>query len=84
MARFLKRLKDTRRKETRTMTKHMTGTHEEWLAARLGLLKEEKELTRRGDGSRNCPGSGSTRSIDSRPMKGAPRWQISSEGARSF
>ena len=31
------------------MTKHKTGTREEWLAARLGLLKEEKELTRRGD-----------------------------------
>ena len=31
------------------MTKHMTGTREEWLAARLGLLKAEKELTRRGD-----------------------------------
>jgi predicted dithiol-disulfide oxidoreductase (DUF899 family) len=31
------------------MTKHITGTREEWLAARLGLLKEEKELTRRGD-----------------------------------
>jgi predicted dithiol-disulfide oxidoreductase (DUF899 family) len=31
------------------MTTHMTGTREEWLAARLGLLKEEKELTRRGD-----------------------------------
>ena len=31
------------------MTKHMTGTHEEWLAARLELLKEEKELTRRSD-----------------------------------
>ncbi len=31
------------------MTKHMTGTREEWLAARLGLLKEEKELTRRSD-----------------------------------
>jgi predicted dithiol-disulfide oxidoreductase (DUF899 family) len=27
----------------------MTGTREEWLSARLGLLKEEKELTRRGD-----------------------------------
>jgi len=27
------------------MTKHMTGTREEWLAARLGLFKEEKELT---------------------------------------
>ena len=31
------------------MTKHATGTREEWLAARLGLLKEEKEHTRRGD-----------------------------------
>src|SRR5205809_6004548 len=31
------------------MTKHKTGTREEWLAARLELLKEEKELTRRGD-----------------------------------
>jgi predicted dithiol-disulfide oxidoreductase (DUF899 family) len=31
------------------MTKHMTGTREEWLAARLGLLKEEKALTRRSD-----------------------------------
>jgi predicted dithiol-disulfide oxidoreductase (DUF899 family) len=27
----------------------MTGTREEWLAARIELLKEEKELTRRGD-----------------------------------
>jgi predicted dithiol-disulfide oxidoreductase (DUF899 family) len=31
------------------MTKHMTGTREKWLAARLALLKEEKELTRRSD-----------------------------------
>ena len=31
------------------MTKHMTGTREEWLAARLDLLKAEKELTRRSD-----------------------------------
>jgi predicted dithiol-disulfide oxidoreductase (DUF899 family) len=31
------------------MTKHMTGTREEWLAARLELLEAEKELTRRGD-----------------------------------
>ena len=27
----------------------MTGTREEWLAARLDLLKAEKELTRRSD-----------------------------------
>jgi predicted dithiol-disulfide oxidoreductase (DUF899 family) len=31
------------------MTKHKTGTREEWLAARLDLLKAEKELTRQGD-----------------------------------
>ena len=31
------------------MTKHKTGTREEWLAARVKLLNEEKELTRRGD-----------------------------------
>jgi predicted dithiol-disulfide oxidoreductase (DUF899 family) len=30
-------------------TKHKTGTREEWLAARLELLKAEKELTRRSD-----------------------------------
>src|SRR5919199_2186008 len=31
------------------MTTHTTGTHEEWLAARLELLEAEKELTRRSD-----------------------------------
>src|SRR5213596_3359796 len=31
------------------MTKHKTGTREEWLTARIELLKAEKELTRRGD-----------------------------------
>src|ERR671923_3094183 len=31
------------------MTEHRTGTHEEWLAARLELLDAEKELTRRSD-----------------------------------
>ncbi|HTY67741.1 MAG TPA: DUF899 domain-containing protein [Alphaproteobacteria bacterium] len=31
------------------MTTHTTGTREDWLAARLSLLKEEKELTRRSD-----------------------------------
>ena len=32
-----------------TMTKHRTGTREEWLTARLELLEAEKELTRRSD-----------------------------------
>jgi predicted dithiol-disulfide oxidoreductase (DUF899 family) len=31
------------------MTKHRTGTRDEWLAARLKLLEAEKELTRRSD-----------------------------------
>src|SRR5207248_3152773 len=31
------------------MAKHKTGTGEEWLAARMKLLKDEKELTRRSD-----------------------------------
>ncbi|HEV3057121.1 MAG TPA: DUF899 domain-containing protein [Vicinamibacterales bacterium] len=31
------------------MTPHLTGTREQWLAARMELLKAEKELTRRSD-----------------------------------
>ena len=31
------------------MTTHKTGTRQEWLTARLGLLDAEKELTRRSD-----------------------------------
>ena len=31
------------------MTKHQTGTREQWLKARVALLKEEKELTQRSD-----------------------------------
>jgi predicted dithiol-disulfide oxidoreductase (DUF899 family) len=31
------------------MTNHKTGTHQEWLAVRLDLLKAEKELTHRSD-----------------------------------
>lgn len=31
------------------MTTHVTGTRPEWLDARLALLDEEKELTRRSD-----------------------------------
>jgi predicted dithiol-disulfide oxidoreductase (DUF899 family) len=31
------------------MTMHITGTREDWLAARLRLLEAEKELTRRSD-----------------------------------
>jgi predicted dithiol-disulfide oxidoreductase (DUF899 family) len=35
--------------EERAMTRHTTGTREEWLAARLKLLEAEKQLTRRSD-----------------------------------
>jgi predicted dithiol-disulfide oxidoreductase (DUF899 family) len=42
-------IKDTQKKETRTMTKHMTGTRKEWLVARLELLEAEKDFTRRSD-----------------------------------
>src|SRR6201994_2918688 len=31
------------------MTEHKTGTREEWRAARVGLLRAEKELTRLND-----------------------------------
>ena len=31
------------------MTKHRTGTRQEWLSARLALLEAEKDLTRRSD-----------------------------------
>src|SRR6266576_1094183 len=37
------------REEKRTMATHKTGTREQWLKARLELLKAEKELTRRSD-----------------------------------
>jgi predicted dithiol-disulfide oxidoreductase (DUF899 family) len=34
---------------TTTIRKHITGTRDEWLAARLELLEAEKDLTRRSD-----------------------------------
>jgi predicted dithiol-disulfide oxidoreductase (DUF899 family) len=41
--------KATNDEEGQSMATHMTGTREEWLAARRELLEEEKELTRRSD-----------------------------------
>jgi predicted dithiol-disulfide oxidoreductase (DUF899 family) len=60
------------------MSNRKIGTREEWLAARLELLKAEKELTRRSDelaqrGQELPWGSDRTRSIDSRPTRGAHR-----------
>ena len=54
--------------------------------ARLKLLEAEKELTRRAmtlPGGSSRHGFGSTRSIDSRPTRAAPRWQTSFEGAHN-
>src|ERR1051326_3738176 len=70
------------------MTKHRTGTRNEWLAERLELVKGGKEHTQEGDepargGGRLSGGSGSTSRIDSTPTRGAPRWRTSSGGARS-
>src|SRR5262244_2933687 len=36
-------------KERKMVTTHKTGIREQWLTARLDLLKAEKELTRRSD-----------------------------------
>ena len=68
-------------------TTHRTGTRDEWLAARLALLKEEKELTHRSDEvarhRRRCRGSGWTSHTGSRPRRAPPRWPTSSAAARS-
>src|SRR6266576_7243588 len=42
-------MKDTQQTEKRTVTTHKTGTHDQWLKARLELLKAEKDFTRRSD-----------------------------------
>jgi predicted dithiol-disulfide oxidoreductase (DUF899 family) len=42
-------IKNKNMENQKTITKHNTGTREEWLAARLKLLEAEKELTRRSD-----------------------------------
>ena len=61
---YLSRRNDRGSKE-KAMTTHITGTREEWLAARLALNQAEKELTRRSDewrgNGRRCRGFGSTR-----------------------
>ena len=69
------------------MTDHKIGTREEWLAARLELLKAEKALTRRSDElaqwRQSCRGFELTRSIVSRPTRARCLLPISSEDARS-
>ena len=53
------------------MTIHKTGKREEWLEARLDLLKAEKELTRR---RQELPWVRIDRSIDSRSTRRALRF----------
>jgi len=40
---------DGRAANETSMTKHATGTREEWLSARVALLEREKQLTRQSD-----------------------------------
>src|SRR3989442_15489215 len=47
--RTLEGVRRRHRKGRSAMTKHKTGSREQWLSARLELLEAEKELTRRGD-----------------------------------
>ncbi len=69
------------------MTKHMIGTREKWLAAWLDLLQAEKEFTRRGDElarqRQELPWVRVDKAYQFETDRGAPRWQISSEDARS-
>jgi predicted dithiol-disulfide oxidoreductase (DUF899 family) len=69
-----------------TMT-HKTGTREQWLAARLELLKAEKEHTRRGDElarrRQELPWVRIDKEYRFQTDEGSARWRTSSEGARS-
>jgi predicted dithiol-disulfide oxidoreductase (DUF899 family) len=70
------------------MTNRLTGTRKQWLAARLDLLKGEKEYRARatswrGDGG-GFHGFGSTRIITLKPTREPSRFQLSSRGARSY
>ena len=69
------------------MTDHKIGTREEWLAARLELLKAEKALTRRGDElaqwRQRLHGFESIKSTVSRPTMAWRLLPICSEDARS-
>ena len=69
------------------MTRPVSRTRAEWMAARLDLLEAEKDLTRRSDELARCrqdlPWVQIDKEYDSTPMKGAPRWLTCSEGARS-
>jgi len=69
------------------MTKHKTGTRDEWLRARLALLEAEKDFTRRSDElarqRQELPWVRVDQEYRFDTDEGARRWRISSEGARS-
>src|SRR5580658_8835467 len=75
------------RKGTSTMTTHKTGTREQWLMARLDLLKTEKELTRRSDElarqRQDLPWVPINKGYRFETDGEAPRWQTFSVDARS-
>jgi hypothetical protein len=55
------------------MTDHNTGTRQEWLAARLDLLKDDEELTRRSDELARQRGGDTLRSFArTRESRGSP------------
>jgi predicted dithiol-disulfide oxidoreductase (DUF899 family) len=63
--------------ETKMTTTHKTGTREEWLAARIELLKAEKKFTRRGDElarqRQELPWVRIDKAYQLKPMRAAPR-----------
>ena len=69
------------------ITMHKTGTREEWLTARLGLLDAEKDLTRRSDElaqrRQELPWVRIDKKYRSTPTRGARRWRTSSADDRS-
>ena len=70
-----------------TTQQHKTGTREEWRAARLQLLKEEKELTRRSDElaqkRQELPWVPIERNINSIQRRGKPPWPDFLKAGRS-
>ena len=69
------------------MTEHRTATHDEWLEARLELLKAEKELTRQSDDvarqRRELPWVRVDKAYRFDTERGRRRWPTSSMAARS-
>lgn len=69
------------------MTTPTIVSRDEWLAARLSLLEEEKRLIQMRDAvaetRQPCPGSGSTRTTVSKDQTARSAWPICSVAAAS-